>query len=142
MGNIPKAKNYKYFLFILVSILAVFLGIFIAKSEVNKKNPDKIKISDVWVNNFLKEGKNNKDLFISLIRNEDYHIFYIPNKQSFTISITGRGFKDLRVKAEEEFLKILGVSQTEACRLNVHITTPSFANPNEAGKIYSLSFCE
>lgn len=70
-----------------------------------------------------------------------YQLFYYPESQAFLISILSSPFESVRRQAEEAFVGQLDISQQDACRLKVNVTTPSFANPQEAGKIYPLSFC-
>jgi hypothetical protein len=72
----------------------------------------------------------------------DYRILYIKRKDQFSIGIFSSPFEKQRQKAEKAFLSILNITEEKACELNVVTTTPMFANPEEAGKIYSLSFCE
>lgn len=140
MSKSKKTKLKKISLLFLATIFAVFLGFRLAKSELPTQ--EKIKISGVSVNNFLKNSQDVKKRFVTLVKNENFHIFYIPEQEAFVISVTSSPFEEQKSKAEEEFLKILAVDKNSACKLNVDITTPYFANPNEAGKIYKLSFCK
>lgn len=140
-----KNKSLTIKIFPLALILAVFAGFWFAKSEV-EKNPEEIKtgrieISGVWVNDFLKEV-DSKKTFVTIVKNKNYHIFFLPKQKGFVISITSSPFEKQRNKAEEEFLKALGIDKGGACKLNVDVTTPSFANPEEAGRIFKLSFCQ
>ena len=59
----------------------------------------------------------------------------------FFISVVSWPFDEHRLVAEADFLDKLGITDDEACRLNVDETTPAFANPDKAGKTYALSFC-
>lgn len=70
-----------------------------------------------------------------------YQLFYYPESQSFLISILSSPFETVRRQAEQEFLRKLDISQQDACQLKASMTTPAFANPQEAGKMYRLSFC-
>ena len=104
---------------------------------------DKVIINKVVVNNFFpKATKINQYGDYSLLKNEEYKILYEAQFNLFLISIISSPFKEIRKTAEGEFVKILGVTQADACKLNVSITTPLYANPQEAGKNYRLSFCE
>ncbi len=66
------------------------------------------------------------------------------NKDSsyYKILITKSPFQKYRLEAEQKLLDELKLSQKKACALDVEITTPRFANPDEAGQVYKLSFCQ
>src|SRR5579872_3392616 len=70
-----------------------------------------------------------------------YSITYLPDLQQFLIVITGPGFAQNKIAAEQNLLNTLGISPTEACQLNVVVRTTLSANPDQAGQDYSLSFC-
>ena len=101
---------------------------------------ERVEISGVFVKDFFEDNAHQKP-HITLSRTKDYHIFYIPDQEVFFISIVSYPFDDHRIFAEEDFLDKLGITEKEACKLNVNITTPSFANPDKAGTTYGLSFC-
>ena len=75
------------------------------------------------------------------VQNSEYVIQYTPSSDSFLIVINSSPFNEQRAKAENEFLDTLNISRQEACTLDVSITTPQWANPNETGTIHRLSFC-
>lgn len=103
----------------------------------------KILISDIPVNNFIKSVKkinSNGDMLIE--DNGSYHIVYFPNTRQFLLSIQQSPFEKYRIEAEAALLNLLGINKTQACKLDTVITTPFFANPEEAGQSYKLSFCE
>lgn len=74
---------------------------------------------------------------------------YASNKFTITQYITGEyniniilsPFEQIKTEAEQKFLELLNITQAQACSYNVIITTPHYANPEEAGKTYYLSFC-
>lgn len=103
---------------------------------------EKINISGVEVYNFYKTAKTinlQKDMLI--IENDKFQIVYLPKFGKFLLSISSSPFPAVRREAEEEFLKVLKVDKKDACRLNVSVNTPYFANPDFAGKDFPLSFC-
>ena len=102
-----------------------------------------IKISNKEVENFYKTAypiNNNGDVVFS--ETENYKIIYFPKGEQFLISILGTPFEEAKKEAEQQFLQSLGISESEACELNVSVSTPRFANEAESGKNYKLSFCE
>lgn len=104
---------------------------------------DKLVAGDVEVNNFYKSAQlvnDNGDAMIS--RSDEFEILYMPTGAQFLISIIGSPFEESKRLAETSFLQSLGISQNQACQLNVIVTTPRFANPDQAGQEYKLSFCE
>ena len=70
-----------------------------------------------------------------------YNLVYLKPFNEFLISITASPFDINRKIAEDAFLKRMGITQQDACKLKVTITTPLSVNPNEAGQNYPLSFC-
>ena len=117
------------------------------ESKINLENiPDgteKLEVGDIQVDNFLEEAVEASDKKSYVIaERENYHLLYIPESSLFLISIFGSPFSSIRADAENDLLKTLNVSQEEACNMNVVITTPLWANPNEAGPNYKLSFCK
>lgn len=108
----------------------------------NPRAPE-IEISGVKVENFYRFAKAiNAEGDTTIVGNDDYAIFYHPFQERFLISILGSPFPEKRQTAEQEFLEILGINQSDACRLTVSLTTPLSDNPEYAIPVYSLSFCE
>lgn len=104
---------------------------------------EKINISGVLVNNFLQNPKRvDKSGDIFILETQEYRLIYFSKYNSFLISIFSSPFPKVKKQAEEDFLRALGISEIESCRLNVSVTTPYFANPDYSGKDWSLSFCE
>jgi hypothetical protein len=102
----------------------------------------RISVGDVEVENFIREAEVvNARGDLSLASGEGYAILYFPESKSFTISILSSPFETYKEAAEREFVELLGTGTSELCRLDVAITTPRFANPEEAGSVYGLSFC-
>lgn len=103
----------------------------------------KITISGVDVDNFYLNSESNNNQEDILIKNTvAFQIVYLKKQNKFLLSIRSSPFTQKRAEAEEQFLKTLGIERQEACRLNVTITTPFFANPDYAGQEFSLSFCK
>ena len=47
----------------------------------------------------------------------------------------------IRPQMEKDFLKTLGISEADACKLKVITNVPYDVNPDTAGIDYGLSFC-
>lgn len=77
-----------------------------------------------------------------IVQNDSYVALYQPKFNDFLISITSTPFTQLRQLAEQDFLDKLQLTKDQACKLDVKITTPYFANPDIAGEIFPLSFCQ
>jgi len=161
----PTKKNkFKYKLNIshlLIFAVILFIGtlILIRKGKLFKnispsttdnqpvavvKKEEKIEISGVAVNDFIsqKNGEGSSSYY-TISQTADFHIFYIPAQELFYVSITSYPFDENRIKAEDNFLAALGIEKKEeACKLKVDITTPMYANPDKAGEVYRLSWCE
>jgi hypothetical protein len=95
------------------------------------------------VNNFFNENTQVNSRGDALIVNtENYHITYFSKEDQFLITILSSPFEEVRKVAEIDFIQTLGIDKETACKIGVIITTPAFANRDEAGKNYKLSFCE
>lgn len=100
-------------------------------------------VSGVTMNNIYNNEsslKSNGEL--RFLETPKYHLIYSPPKEYFLISIVASPFPESRKEAETAFLNILGITQDQACRLNVNVTTPLSVNPDYAGNAYRLSFCK
>lgn len=74
--------------------------------------------------------------------NAPYSITANKDGDYFKILVTKSPFQQYRLQAEQKFLEQMNLTVEQACKLDVEITTPRFANPQEAGQIYKLSFCQ
>lgn len=142
---------------IVVIVISVLVGLLIAdKTNVEPTTslptrklitsiPDtpKIESSGIEINNVFKEEDSKitpqKDVLVS--EESLYQILYLTQFDQFLISIITPNFEEARRIAEAEILQKTGVSKEEACKLDVQITTPSYANLELAGKTFGLSFC-
>lgn len=83
----------------------------------------------------------NKQGDFVLAESQSFEIIFQPRYKKYIISITGAPFSKIRQLAEARFLLVAGLTQLQACDYDVSVSTPYFANPQESGKIYPLSFC-
>ena len=109
-------------------------------------NPDDSKFTipgtDIAVYNFyLKSETINPEGDTYVIDKTEYSITYLPKQGKFMISILTSPFEQIRLQAEQDLLKELQISQAQACKLDISISTPLFANPDFSGQQYRLSFC-
>lgn len=103
---------------------------------------NKIQLNGVSVNNFyLEDSAENPQGDVSVVKNKNYQIVYIPQFKKFIISILNKDFEAARGIAEQNFLSQLGITQADACKLKVEISTPLFVNEKLSGQIFPLSFC-
>ncbi|HVO28553.1 MAG TPA: hypothetical protein VMT81_01040 [Candidatus Paceibacterota bacterium] len=70
-----------------------------------------------------------------------YNITYYAPDSSFNILIEAAPFETVRAEAEQAFLQALGISQADACKLNVKVGTTIDVDPDYAGVNLGLSFC-
>jgi hypothetical protein len=68
-------------------------------------------------------------------------IIYNISDSSFWVGVNGTPFSDLRNAAEKYFLTTLGISEGDACKLNVTEGVIYSANNPDYGKSFPLSFC-
>ncbi len=68
-------------------------------------------------------------------------ISYLPDSDDYTITLLSSPFDVVRTQAEQAFLSQLKLTKAQACQKNVRIATPRFANPDQSGQDFPLSFC-
>lgn len=101
-------------------------------------------INNIPVNNFYQNSPSFNPEGDRTLADVDgqYRIVYLSENQQFLLNIQGSPFEQYRQAAEQAFLQKMGISQQQACNLNVIIRTPAFVNPDQAGQDYFLSFCQ
>lgn len=109
----------------------------------NLPDSETITINNTTIKNFYPDSEQvNRFGDAVFTKENDFQITYQPQFNQFIISITGTGFEQTRSQAEQVLLEKLELTQTEACQLEVIVTTPAFANPDQAGIQHPLSFCK
>lgn len=154
-------KSIRVIIFLLVTVIIVSIVLivfFITSSTPRGKQPtvvvptpfslkgfptgERINISGIPVKNpYISPAQLDTQGDSLMVREAGFELVYLKQFGEFLISITDSPFEANRRLAETAFLKRLGITQEEACRLNVSITTPISINPTEAGQKYPLSFC-
>ena len=156
MAKKKKLKFKIIHLFIFAIILFVISlsisykgGLKIDLTRVNRNQDtavdekERIEISGVKVADFINQiGQGKSPSYYTLTQTPNYHIFYIQADELFFISITSYPFDEHRPVAEQKLLEVLEIGEDDACKLNVDITTPAYANPDKTGEVYELSWCE
>lgn len=151
----------KKILLIIASFIAfsVLFGIFLILSALKPTSPvqnliptptpvsqsstfEKTVVRGINVNVFLSPTPSLDPAGLPLVVETDtYRIIYHPEDESFAITILASPFVTIQKQAEQQLLSLLGVSQQQACLLQVTISSPSKINPDYTGKIVGLSFC-
>ncbi|MDP2676685.1 MAG: hypothetical protein Q8O83_03300 [bacterium] len=96
----------------------------------------------VTTKNFLKNAASIGSDVYSLtdpFATGDFGILYLRKNNSFLISIRTKPIDAARQEAEQEFLRLLGISRNEACNLLISVGAPGVIDPLQ--KEYGLSFC-
>jgi hypothetical protein len=97
---------------------------------------------EVTVNNFYNADPpvdTSQYMIIKITQN--YLIDYDPTDSSFWIGVSGIPFTAWQSTAEQDFLTTLGVSQSDACKLNVVEGIIYSANNPDDGMSFPMSFC-
>lgn len=148
--------------FVILIILACITLILLMQARFNNNSPiqpipfptkipinvpvptgEIIEVSGVPVKNpYISPTQLNQNGDSLMVEQPGYSLVYLKPFGEFLITITASPFEENRKKAEEAFLLRLGITQGQACRLKVTITTPVSVNPTEAGQKYPLSFCQ
>lgn len=98
---------------------------------------------NVEVNNFFSAAKIIETA-VYLKETANYVIIYNSDSGQFLIALYGRTAGENnqdRQNAETDFLNILGVTRTDACKLNVDQEVSNSYDNNLSGTNYQLSFC-
>jgi len=72
---------------------------------------------------------------------ESFQISYLKETNQFLILIKNGPFAEIRQQAEVKFLELVGNDPDTACKLNVVIRAPFFADKQLIGQEFPLSFC-
>lgn len=78
---------------------------------------------------------------VSFKETSGYQLLYFPDTQMFNITILNPDLQRTRDEAEANFLRTLGISEEDACKLNVNLQVFFQVSEKAAGKNFGLSFC-
>lgn len=95
----------------------------------------------VTLKNFYKEVKAQEGDTVLLQRTQNYEIAYDAADSSFWMRIIKQPIQEVRRKAEEDLLVLLGVDRKDACKLKVSWSPSREIDPKNSGKSFPLSFC-
>jgi len=98
----------------------------------------------VRANNFYAASSTQvgTDGVLIIKQTPDYWFTYDPSDSSFWIAISGAPFATVRAAAEQDFLATLGVSQADACKLDLSVGVPYSAGNPMNGQSLPPSFCQ
>ena len=103
----------------------------------------RIKIGDVTMHNFVKNAQRidaQNDVFF--INTPEYEVVYLNPFNEFLITIKQTPFDENRIRAEQDLLRTLDITEEDACKLQVTIGMPGFVDPEYTGRNFPLSFCQ
>lgn len=135
----------------LIVIVLFLYGLFqVLKNPGSKpnnadQNPAGIPIStpagEVKVKDFTKTAvESTKDSMLAE-KNQGFNIVYFKQDQAFAITLLTEPLAQNRDLAEQAFIKMLNISETDACRLKVSLSIPYDVSAQLSGTDYGLSFC-
>lgn len=98
---------------------------------------------NVIMNNFYKTGDYiTQDQQTVIVHNDpQYSIEYNVGDSSFSIGILSVPLEAARQAAEAAFLSRLGISEQDACKLNVYEGVPAGVSDKYVAQNFRLSFC-
>ena len=141
-----------------VTLVLMILPVFVSTISLFQKGPGNSlnqsnNIRDTYLRNIYgnPEFKKLESGTLDLTR-EDYSIEYYPPDDSFTIIPVNivdnpKSLKRKRIKAENDFVNLLGITKRDACQLRVNLSVPRAVLPDEItgiplnGMLLGLSFC-
>lgn len=95
----------------------------------------------VSVNNFYQTSIGAQEQYIIIKQNANYEINYDTYFSVFYIAITGQPFATWQSAAEQDFLQTLGVSTTDACKLDAEEGVIPSGTGSNSSTSFLLSFC-
>jgi len=132
---------------ILAVLILILFSIIFGYLYTGRKNAEKIVVNtndgNVRIDNIYQKAEELlPDGDLTIKSTSDYSIDYYPKFSQFAISISNPDVETAKKQAEQDLIAVLGISEKDACKLNVDITVPYSVNPQYAGNIYGLSFCD
>lgn len=97
----------------------------------------------VVVNNFYKTAAfiTQDGQTVAIAQTSTYSIAYNVLYSSFVITILAPPLEANREAAEHVFLNALGISEQDACSLDIYEGVPASVSDQDSGRPYALSFC-
>ncbi len=93
------------------------------------------------VNDFTQKAVQKTNDVAVINTSASYKLVYFFKDQSFLITLLSPPLGQARNLAENDLLKQLGISQQQACQLNVSVRVPGDVDGAYSGKELGLSFC-
>lgn len=147
-------------LVVLLAALGIYLIVFSPKPTTpsyeqikplpspEKPQGDQFSITtgqgNVMVNNFFNSAEKIIETSVYLKDSQNYVIIYNSGTKQFLIVLYGMTVDEnynFRQTAEADFVKILGINQSDACKLPVDLEVSKSHDSNLSGTNYNLSFC-
>ncbi len=142
LTNTPMKKNVLIILIASIVLLALVVAVLVVLS---RNSSSKMNINTqqgtVSANNVNQSAAYKYAGGATLESAVGYAISYDSASQSFNIAITKAPISQYRTAAEAKFLQDLGITQQDACKLNVQLGVTYDANPSLIGQNFGLSFC-
>ena len=123
-------------------IFAIFLAIILTacfRIQVESNDGGVVLVNNFYTSEGSRVENRNNDITVKETAN--YGIEFQPQFQTFFITLSGKDLLFSRSEMEKNLVSILGVTQTEACRLKVNVGVVYSVNPGASGIEYGLSFC-
>jgi len=157
-------KTNKFFFGIIFTIIIVLIILIALKFYFEQKSPSQTNTGnsqqtnppeintednkliiptsqgDVKINNIYRNPVSSFD-GVSFKETSDYQLLYFPETKTFNITILNPDIQKARDEAEKNFLETLGISEEDACKLNVNLQVFFQASEKAAGQNFGLSFC-
>lgn len=96
----------------------------------------------VTVNNFYLQPFVIDEEYLILENNNDYQITYDTENNQFFVYASSSPIAQSEQEGESALLSLLGVSETDACKLNVVVGYETPTDPNDSHTFFPLSFCD
>lgn len=100
-------------------------------------NTEQIEINDIYSQPVDTLEHNG----VTFAQTEDYIMTFFPEQQEFNVAILNPDISQGRKVFEEDFLRVLGITRQEACKIHIQVGVPYSVNPTATTANYGLSFC-
>jgi hypothetical protein len=96
----------------------------------------------VTVNNFRKTVLAEDEEYVTFANAAGYQLIYDTDTSAFVVDVTAGPLTTTRPAAEAALLNVLGVSESDACKLAVTVGVEPSVDPTYANQALRLSFCK
>ncbi len=105
--------------------------------SVTTSSQKELLIANVYSHAIIQYPENG----VGFARTNFYEMSYYPKDDGFIITLLDSDVEKARSTAEQDFLKLLNITEKQACTLKISIGVPYSVNKEYAGKDLKFQYC-